>query len=79
MASSQNPHGAEGRSALSTEEAEEGPMVPVDEYDTRNNNPVFRVVATAKRAARVRASSENADARTRVRSGDGEPLQFVRQ
>ena len=37
-------------------------------YDTRNNNPVYRTLETAKRAARVRASSESADARIRLRS-----------
>ena len=37
-------------------------------YDVRNNDPIYRTLATAKRVARVRASSESADARVRLRS-----------
>ena len=42
------------------------------ERDSRHNDPNFRVVDLAQRAARVRASSESVDARVRIRSGSVE-------
>ena len=48
-------------------------------YDPRSSDPLFRIVATAKRAANVRASYENADARIRARSGSAESSRIAHQ